>query len=90
MGDNCIHGNGSLGVPIKIVLYSANAFTGRTTAVVRAIGGFVLETMYHNQCNSCIPQQDKGEIIGYFDTFSVQGTVGSGGNSTLVRPILVR
>lgn len=90
VGDNCIHGDGSLGVPIKIMLYTSGQLNGRDPAVVRAIGGFVLETMFHNSCPSCTPPEDKGEIIGYFDTFSVQGTVASGGNTTLVKPILVR
>ncbi|HJU91066.1 MAG TPA: TadG family pilus assembly protein [Gemmatimonadaceae bacterium] len=92
VGDNCIHGNGSLGVPIKVAYYTSGQLNGRDPAVIRAIGGFVLETMFHNSCQPsvCPPNgEDKGEIIGYFDTFSATGAVGTG-NSTIVKPILVR
>lgn len=89
VGDNCINAGGTVGVPIKIVLFSGQ-LQGRSPAVIRAISGFVLETMFHNSCNTCVPAEDKGEIIGYFDTFSAHGAVATGGNSTIVRPILVR
>lgn len=89
VGDQCINGNGTVGVPIKIVLFSGQ-LQGRSPAVIRAIGGFVLETMFHNSCPSCTPTEDKGEIIGYFDTFNTGGSVATGGQSTIVRPILVR
>jgi Flp pilus assembly protein TadG len=90
VGDNCMNGGGTIGIPIKVVLYNSTTWNGRSPFVVRAIGGFVLETMYHNPCNTCTPPQDKGEIIGYFDAFLSHGSVAGGGNSTIVKPILVR
>lgn len=78
-GNSC----GDGGAPIKVVLYGADRVNGREPLAVRAIAGFVLETIERGG------GPNKGEISGYFTALTSGGMVG-GANTTLVRPILVQ
>jgi hypothetical protein len=87
-GDLCLNSDGTVGLPIKVVLYGTefgNRLNGRDDpVVVRAIGGFVLEQMV-------MSGQNQSQITGYYDVVGTAGSVASGGvNTTLVRTILVK
>lgn len=86
-GNFCLNSDGTIGLPIKVVLYGkefGDRLNGRDDPiVVRAIGGFVLESIE-------MTGPDKSAITGYYDVLSTSGTIAGGGNTTLVRPILVQ
>ncbi len=89
-GNACLDTDGSVGILIKVALYGIE-FTNRLNGnsdpvVVRAIGGFELDSI--ETTNSGV--HPKSTIFGSFEVFSSDGIVGGGGNSTIVRPILVR
>jgi Flp pilus assembly protein TadG len=80
------NGCGTSGAPIKIALYGADRVNGRDPVKVRAIAGFVLESIEHGSGHGL----SKGEVTGYFTVLPSTGPVASSGNSTIVRPILVQ
>jgi len=89
-GKACLNSNGSVGILIKVSLYGiefASRLNGNSDpVVVRAIGGFQLDSIETTNSGP----QPKSTIFGSFEVFSSDGIVGGGGNSTIVRPILVQ
>jgi hypothetical protein len=90
LGDvaECRNASGSLGLPMKVVLYGSD-FTSGGSVRVHALAGFVLDSIFLTN----VPGgggHEIAEVIGHFAVVASTGIVGSTANSALVRPILVQ
>ena len=90
---NCEDPSGAAGVDMKAAFYRCSVgCNGKSTVEVSLLGSFTLTKIFPDdpkQNQNPYTQFSKSEIVGIFKPIGDQGTVGPG-NTTLIRPIIVR
>jgi hypothetical protein len=88
---DCENSSGVPGVDMKAAFYRCTTgCNGQSTVEVSMLGSFKLNKVFpENSKNGAYTQFDKAQIVGTFVPMTDPGSVGPG-QTTLVRPILVR